>query len=311
LLACLFVCGLVLITSSGVAYAGDPSGSVNCPPSGPCTIVVGTPGSSGEAPSAQPIRDDGSAGEADKTCQYRGESFPCNDPIFGWWNSDDSCFYKETNRPSGPADPINTSVGGYHPPGDGTYYDFTCPGVIGTGGGYAWLPSPPPGSPQPALPDPAVLAQRAVQQLGLAGPDIQTSPPTGTDQVVGLPTWLWTQVSATTWGSHSATAAVPGESVTATATAEQIVWGLGDGTTITCNGPGTPYQPTMDPLGASPTCGHTYTASSAGRPAQAYPVTATTTWSVHWAGAGVQGQLTLQRSSQTTLRVVEAQAVNR
>lgn len=155
-----------------------------------------------------------------------------------------------------------------------------------------------------------MLAQRAVRQLGLAGPDIQTSPPVGAEQVVGLPTWLCTGMTAATWGSHAATAAVPGESVTATATAERIVWDLGDGTSISCDGPGTPYQQGMDAHAASPTCGHTYTASSAGEPDQAYRVTAATTWSVRWAGGGVQGQLTVRRTSQAALRVAEAQAVN-
>lgn len=299
-----------VIMIASAAFAGAPSGAVNCPPTGPCTIAVQTPGDTSST-AAQPASQPSLASTESRLCQFNGDSFPCDDPVFGWWNATDGCFYREAAPPAGPADPINASIGGYHPPGDGTYYQTMCPFVVGTGGFYTWLPSPPPGTPQPALLDPAVLAQRAVEQLGLAGPDIQTSPPARTDQVVGLPTWLWTQVTATTWGSHSATAAVPGESVTATATAERIVWDLGDGTTIICDGPGTPYQPGMNPHAASSSCGHTYASSSAGQPDQAYAVTATTTWSVHWAGAGAQGQLILQRSSQTTLRVVEAQAVNR
>lgn len=283
-----------------------------CPPSGPCTITVETPGTPGQSPADLPVPDNSSSGARSATCHYQNQSFACNDPIFGWWNPSDSCFYRQAARPSGPTDPINASIdSGYHPQGDGTYYQTMCPGVIGTGGFYTWLPSPPPGSPQPVLPSPAQLAAWAVQQLNLSGPDIQTSPPAGAEQVVGLPTWLWTPVTAATWGSHSATAAVPGASVTATATAQRIVWDLGDGTTITCDGPGTPYRPGMDPRAASRTCGHTYVASSAGQPDQAYPVTATTTWSVTWVGAGAEGQLTVQRSSRTTLRVVEAQAINR
>lgn len=259
----------------------------------------------------EPVSDVGSTRSGIAQCQFDGQSFPCDDPVLGWWNSADDCFYRQADRPSGPSDPINDGIAsGYHPPGDGTYYDFYCPGVKGTAGGYAWLPTPPPGSPRPAMPAPAVLAQRAVRQLGLAGPDIQTSPPEGREQVVGLPTWLWTRVTPATWGSHAATAAVTGESVTATATAERIVWDFGDGTTVTCDGPGTAYRQGMDPHAASPDCGHTYTASSAGQPDQAYPVTATTTWQVRWTGAGAQGQLTVRRTSRTSLRVAEAQAVN-
>ncbi len=244
-------------------------------------------------------------------CHFDSQTFPCDDPALGWWNTSDGCFYRQADRPEGPADPANASVGTYHPPGDGTYYMTSCLGYSGTIGGYTWLPSPPAGSPQPALPSPAVLAQRAVRQLGLAGPEIRTSPSADSEQVVGLPTWLWTRATDATWGAHSATAAVPGESVTARATAKRIVWDLGDGTTMTCDGPGTPYRPGMDPYAASPTCGHTYTASSAGQPDGAYPVTATTVWSVRWTGAGTQGRLSVRRSSHAALRVVEAQAVNR
>lgn len=314
LLIRLFVacCSTVVVSLAGVtaAWAGGGTGGVICPPTGPCTVSVGTPGNPNSQAPIRPVSNGVPGPASNGLCHSGGKSFACNDPVFGWWNATDGCFYKSTTRPSGPTDPINLTVGSYHPPGDGSYYETTCPGVAGTGVGYTWLPSPPLGSPQPVLPAPAVLAQRAVRQLSLAGPDIQTSPPAGTEQVVGLPTWLWTGMTAATWGSHAATAAVPGESVTATATAERIVWNLGDGTTISCGGPGTPYQQGMDPHAASPTCGHTYTDSSAGEPDQAYRVTATTTWSVRWAGAGVQGQLTVRRTSQVALRVAEAQAVN-
>lgn len=279
-----------------------------CPPTGPCTVTVHAPGS-GSSERVEPASHRGTVPTGSALCRFAGESFACDDPILGWWNATDDCYYKQADRPSGPTDPINASVGVYHPPGDGTYYSTICPHVAGTGGGYTWLPSPPPGSPQPAVPAPAVLAQRAVRRLALAGPEIQTSPPAEREQVVGLPTWLWTRVTSVTWGSRAATAAVRGESVTATATAQSIVWDLGDGTTVTCDGPGTPYRQGMDPH-ASPTCGHTYTASSADQPGQAYPVTATTTWSVRWSGAGTQGQLTVRRTSRASLRVAEAQAVN-
>jgi hypothetical protein len=171
-----------------------------------------------------------------------------------------------------------------------------------------WMAAPPAGFGGPR-PPPAVLAQRAVALLNLGAPDIHLSPPTGSKQVVGFPTWMWTPVTRETWQSHSATASVVGESVTATATAESIAWSMGDGSSVTCNGPGTPYSSQYDAHEQSPTCGYVYNRPS---PSNGdFVVTATTTWRVTWVGGGARGAMTLRRSSTVPVRVVEAEAVNR
>ncbi len=170
-----------------------------------------------------------------------------------------------------------------------------------------WIPDgqqPDGGAPQPS---PAQLAQVAREQLWLPSPRIETSP-VG-EQLVQLPTWLWLDQEA--WGAVSATASVPGVSVTAVARPTSVVWDLGDGNTVTCNGPGTPYAKGMDPKSPSPDCGYTYRASSAGEPGEAYAVSATVEWTVTWSGAGQSGVFPgLTTTSTASFPVAESQALN-
>lgn len=161
----------------------------------------------------------------------------------------------------------------------------------------------------PVVPVPAVLAQQAVSQLAIPKLSISASPSTAADQLVGLPTWLW--LDEGDWHPITATAAVPGESVTATATPISVTWSLGDGTTIVCQGPGTPYTAADAPNAPSPTCGHTYATSSAGQPNNAFVVTATVSWTVAWAGGGQTGTVpTLNNAATTALRVADVEALN-
>jgi len=175
-----------------------------------------------------------------------------------------------------------------------------------TGGGLVWLPTT--GGAVP-LPPPEVLARQAVNQLQLSGPRVVTSPPADRMQLVNVPTWLWLDRSS--WAPVSATASVPGESVIATATPMSVTWVLGDGSTVVCEGPGTPYVAGGDPAAPSPDCGHTYLRSSAGEPAGAFVVSATVSWGVSWSGAGQSGTLpALTTTSTAQLRVGESQAIN-
>jgi hypothetical protein len=175
----------------------------------------------------------------------------------------------------------------------------------GTNGGWTWLASPPDGFGAPSI-TPGELAARAVNQMQLAGPAIGMTPDPGRAGLVGVPVWLWTAVTPTTWGPNSATASVPGLSVMATAQASKVVWDMGDGNKVTCANPGTAYY-----TGGveSPTCEHIYQTSSAAQPRGAYPVTATTTWQVTWAGGGASGSLTVTRTSATTVRIGELQVL--
>ncbi|HEY8722146.1 hypothetical protein [Pengzhenrongella sp.] len=226
----------------------------------------------------------------------------CHDDMFGWWSQVDECYFRLEEPQPASTDPIWE---GNYP--NGAIYHAMCPGVVGSGGGWGWFPTPPDGF-GAVTATPAELAQQAIDKMQLAGPAIGIAPPPGATGLVGLPVWLWTQVSPTTWGPNTATASVPGLTVTATARAKNVVWDMGDGTKVTCTSPGTVYTKGKGG-GTSPTCGHVYQDPSAGQPDDAYPVTATTTWEITWTGGGTTGTLTVTRSSSTTIRIGELQVL--
>jgi hypothetical protein len=163
-----------------------------------------------------------------------------------------------------------------------------------------------PGAGVPAL-DPAALAQRAVDKMTLLGPDI-ANPRTARTYTVGVPMWMWVNQSATTYGPNTASATAGGVTVTATAKVSKIVWTMGDGASVTCHGPGTPYS-SSEGMAQSPTCGHLYAKSSGSAPSGKFPVTATSIWTIDWQGGGQAGQLTEVRQTHVQVAVGEVQVV--
>ena len=290
----------VLLAAATPASAGQ---RVVCPPGGTvCYIVVddpGTPGGSGST-DVQPV----SARPPAPACHEPGSTavVPCYDSVFGWWSNADGCYYAPVQPPPPGTDPV---WAGNYP--KGVVYQSTCPGAPSTGGGWVWRPTPPPGfGGRPGTL--AQLANEAIARLALTGPDIGLAPDPSKTGLVGLPVWMWTRVAPATWGPVRATASLPGVSVTATATAKRIVWAMGDGHDVTCDGPGTPY--TRDAgRESSPTCGYVYEQSSAGHPGDRYAVTATTTWDIHWVGSGGSGQVTQTRNSSVQVRIGELQVL--
>jgi hypothetical protein len=101
--------------------------------------------------------------------------------------------------------------------------------------------------------------------------------------MVGLQTWLW--VDEATWRPFTATASAGGLSATVTATPVGTEWEMGDGTTVTCDGPGTPY--TGDDERTD--CGHVYQVDSAGEPDGVYDAAVTIVWSVTWTASNGEG----------------------
>ncbi|MFE9882292.1 ATP/GTP-binding protein [Streptomyces sp. NPDC005784] len=156
--------------------------------------------------------------------------------------------------------------------------------------------------------DPQELAQRAVDSMTLLGPNI-ASPRAAGRYTVGVPMWMWVNQSATTYGPNAASASAGGVTVTATAKVSKIVWTMGDGASVTCNGPGTPYT-SAEGMTQSPTCGHVYSKTSAGAPSGKYRLTATSTWTINWQGGGAAGQLTEVRQTNVQVAIGEVQVVS-
>jgi len=220
---------------------------------------------------------------------------PCSDPNLGWLASD-GCYYKPNPGFVPPAVLASEATPGVA----GGWYDRQCDGIT-TGSDTVWRPDAAMGAVIP--PDPATLARRAAAQLRALTPVMGTSPALAAGTQVGVPVWLW--IDAAGWRPVSATAAVPGVSVTATATPVSVVWDFGGAGRVTCAGPGSPFRPGVDdPAGSSPTCG--FTPSRPGR----WPVTVTESWQVAWAGAGQGGTLpALTTRTTAVLPVGETEAL--
>jgi hypothetical protein len=272
-------------TGSAVATTGPPGKVLVCS-NGICRWVVEKPAEGG---GATPV------GTRQCTWEVKRRVVPCYLPGGGSYGSD-GCYYKLSD----PQPPAGDPAWQGHKPGDGAVYDQTCYRTAGLTREMAvWRETPPPGV------SPQTLAMRAVAMLRMRGPAIGIVPKPGSEGgLVGLPVWMWTAVTPTTWGPNSATAAVPGLSVTATAKAQKIVWRMGDGHAVTCPNPGTPYKPSYGDR-KSPTCGYVYEAPNS------YTVTGTTYWSVSWAGGGESGVIELQQSSSTQIDIGELQVLVR
>jgi hypothetical protein len=209
------------------------------------------------------------------------------------------------------------------PPGTsspGKWYLVECLGAAELNrDGLAWVPSaaaPPAGVPPIPAIDPALVAQQAENSMRLPSPQIETNP--STRAVVNLPTWLWLDQGA--WNPDSVSASVGTVTATATATPEQVQWTMGDGGSVVCHGPGTPYQPSVPAESQATNCSYTYGRSSAGEPSPTgdpndagFPVTATITWGVTWTAQGepAGGVLNpLTTTSSTSLPVEQIQSVS-
>lgn len=185
------------------------------------------------------------------------------------------------------------------------WYWVTCEDE--TGGEYTDLVPVPVSDPVPV--DPTVLRDEAIETLVLPTPTIGTSP--SGDQVVHVETWLW--VDGAIWQPQQQSASAGAVTATVTATPSKVTWDLGNGDVITCDGPGTSYDPSRPAEDQATDCSYTYTSTSAGQPVDAYQMTATIEWSVEWSVAGASGGGALPAlftSAPTSVRVAELQALN-
>ncbi|MGP4115006.1 hypothetical protein ACTWP5_29400 [Streptomyces sp. 4N509B] len=129
----------------------------------------------------------------------------------------------------------------------------------------------------------------AVEKLRLPAPEIRMSPAEDAFQVVGVPSWLW--VDSGMWQPVVESAHVPGLTVTATARPVRVVWLMGDGGRVVCEGPGTPWSSAFGAASPSPDCGYTYTRSSLAESGGRFRVSAALEWDVVWEGGGSSGRV--------------------
>jgi hypothetical protein len=166
-----------------------------------------------------------------------------------------------------------------------------------------------PADPANPGPDLAAMARQAYDQVPLTFPVPVTSPAIDLEQITGLPTWLW--IDRGGWGELSARAEILGFWVEVTAQPRHVVWDLGDGNEVTCDGPGTPYDPNVPDDDQTTDCSHVYQYVSAGETGGRYAASATIVWSVAWqASTGATGVLAdASRTTTFDLTVTERQAV--
>jgi hypothetical protein len=152
------------------------------------------------------------------------------------------------------------------------------------------------------------IVRQVYAEVPLALPVPHTSPPVDADQLVGFPVWMW--VDEGVWRSFDASASVAGITVTVVATPKALRWDMGDGTVVSCAGPGTAWVDGGD-SGERSDCSHIYQYVSAHEPGGRYHASVTVTWSVAWtASTGEGGTLPdASRSAGFDMNVVERQAV--
>lgn len=150
----------------------------------------------------------------------------------------------------------------------------------------------------------ADLAQQAVARFRLATPALAMWPEPDR-LIVRWPVQLWL---AGGWEPQSATASAAGLSATVTAKPQRVTWTMGDGGSVSCSTAGRPATQS-----GTSGCSYTYQGSSAGKPGDAYRVSATVTFAASWTAtdgtSGDLGPLTSPAGS-VSVQVGEVQAVN-
>lgn len=165
-----------------------------------------------------------------------------------------------------------------------------------------------PGDPLGGLVGGERAAERALERLDLPAPSLVLNPPG--HQVLGIPTWL---AVASAWESSAASASVSSVTATVVARPTAVTWSLGDGTELTCDGPGKLFDAARPADEQWSECTHTYIWPSSGEGSGEYQVTATVSYEVSWTATdGSSGSLgSLARTTTQPVRVVEIQALIR
>jgi hypothetical protein len=152
--------------------------------------------------------------------------------------------------------------------------------------------------------DPEALADAALSSIDIPAPTIRTSPSEGGRTFVQLPTWLW--VDEGWWRERTATANAGPVTATVTAVPAATSWSTGDGSSLSCPGPGVPWRRGMSE--GDTYCSYTYRRPSA---PGTFQITVTVTFEVRWtSNVGASGSLDgVSRSASRAVVVDEIQAL--
>ncbi|WP_328708877.1 hypothetical protein [Microbispora hainanensis] len=197
-----------------------------------------------------------------------------------------------------------SSPGGV-PKGKGAYYLVECSDGFRD---VRWIPDHAPGAPRVT---PAQLARKAWAMIPVREPKVLTAPPRGSTGLVGLDEWVY--LAKGEWSPKRKRVETAGVWAQATARPQKMTVDPGDGgKPVTCQGPGTSYNPELPASRQKPTCAVRYLQPSLRQgQGNAYRVTVTVTWSGTWTGSGGTGGTLppITRSTSFPLRVAEAQAL--
>lgn len=138
------------------------------------------------------------------------------------------------------------------------------------------------------VPTPGELAERARRQLTLPLPTPAMSPKARLNDgreatLVQENTWLWTDPGV--WAEHTERVQVGPVWAEVTAKPRSMRFDSGMGQTVTCDGPGTPYERSYGMHAASPDCGLRFTRASDAMPGGQTTAEYAITWSVSWTGS--------------------------
>lgn len=231
----------------------------------------------------------------ERLCMDGGAARACTSNVGNWSNSQ-QCYLRRISPQPPQSDPA------WQGHTDGAIWNCVREQGVRFVTRWIWLP----GRPDTVVVDPMTLVYESIAEMHLAPPQIKTAPAVGQVGLVNMPVWMWVTKTENTWGPIVRSASVPGLSVTATARVKAINWSMGDGKTVRCEGPGTPYTKAAG-VQSSPTCGHRYTKASHKLPNCKYPVTAVAQWDITWQSTlGDGGQIAMPQQATTQVRVGEA-----
>jgi len=131
---------------------------------------------------------------------------------------------------------------------------------------------------------PQQLMLEAYGELRVPSLSPATAPPRGLDGLVGLPEWFW--IPAASWHPLSVTVRAGAVWATVTATPVGLTFEPGAGISpVTCQGPGTAYDPAEPADSQHSGCSYIYLQPSAGLPGSVYQASVSITWRVNWTGS--------------------------